>query len=108
LSPHPTPTFGRTFAWSLATCSGVEVSTRERDRTLRAAGAPPIVVIGTTRDPATPYQWAVQLAEQLDSGVLVERDGDGHTAYNSGNECIDTTVEDYLVDGTVPDDGTRC
>ena len=53
-------------------------------------------------------KWAVALADQLDSGVLVERDGDGHTAYNSGNECIDTTVEDYLVDGTVPDDGTRC
>jgi len=40
--------------------------------------------------------------------VLVERDGDGHTAYNSGNECIDTIVEDYLIDGAVPEDPSRC
>ena len=46
-------------------------------------------MVGTTRDPATPYEWAVALADQLESGVLVSRDGDGHTGYNSGNECVD-------------------
>ncbi len=76
--------------------------------TSAAAGAAPIVVVGTTRDPATPYEWAVSLAEQLESGVLVSRDGDGHTGYNSGNECVDVAVEDYLVDGTVPEDGLSC
>ena len=48
------------------------------------------------------------IAEHLDSGVLVTRDGDGHTGYNSGNECVDTAIEDYLVDGVVPDDGLTC
>ena len=102
------PTFGRVFAWGLTTCGGMQVTATERDRHVDAQGAAPIVVIGTTRDPATPYEWAVHLADQLDSGVLVSRDGDGHTGYNAGNDCVDTAVEDYLVDGTVPKDGLSC
>jgi pimeloyl-ACP methyl ester carboxylesterase len=102
------PTFGRVFAWGLTTCGGIRVHATERDRHVEAKGAAPIVVVGTTRDPATPYQWAVHLAHQLDSGVLVSRDGDGHTGYNSGNACVDGAVEGYLVDGTVPEDGLSC
>ncbi|MCB8955313.1 MAG: alpha/beta fold hydrolase [Nocardioides sp.] len=102
------PTFGTVFAWGLTGCGGIEVEATEHDRHIDAVGAAPIVVVGTTRDPATPYQWAQHLADQLDSGVLVSRDGDGHTGYNSGNECVDTAIEDYLVDGTVPEDGLSC
>lgn len=102
------PTFGSVFAWGLTNCSGIEVQSSEPARDIRAAGAAPIVVVGTTRDPATPYEWAVALADQLESGVLVSRDGDGHTGYNSGNECVDSAVEDYLVEGTVPQDGLSC
>ena len=102
------PTFGEVFAWGLTTCGGMQAKATEEAPTIDAKGAAPIVVVGTTRDPATPYQWAQHLAAQLDSGVLVSRDGDGHTGYNSGNRCVDTAVEDYLVDGTVPDDGLRC
>ena len=65
-------------------------------------------MVGTTRDPATPLKWAEALADQLESGVLLRRDGDGHTAYNSGNECVDTAIEDYLLDGVVPADPTDC
>lgn len=102
------PTLGRTFAWMLVGCGGIEAKSTEPPRDIRAAGAAPIVVIGTTRDPATPYEWAQALAAQLESGVLVSRDGDGHTAYNSGNECVATVVEEYLVDGKVPEDGLSC
>jgi pimeloyl-ACP methyl ester carboxylesterase len=102
------PTFGRTFAWGLTVCAGFTARSTEQPRPLRAAGAPPIVVIGTTRDPATPFEEAVALAYQLESGVLVSRDGDGHTGYNSGNDCVDGAVEDYLVEGTVPEDGLEC
>ncbi|MFC7496830.1 MULTISPECIES: alpha/beta hydrolase [unclassified Nocardioides] len=102
------PTFGSVFAWGLMNCGGMRVESSEPPRDVRAAGAAPIVVIGTTRDPATPYQWAVSLADQLDSGVLVSRDGDGHTGYNAGNDCVDDAVDDYLLDGTVPDDGLSC
>ena len=66
------------------------------------------MVIGTTRDPATPLQWAEAMAAQLESGVLVTRDGDGHTGYNSGNACVDEAVESYLVSGVVPEDGLSC
>ncbi|MBD3915553.1 alpha/beta fold hydrolase [Nocardioides hwasunensis] len=102
------PTFGDVFAWGMTGCRGVEVTSSEAPLDIRGEGAAPILVLGTTRDPATPLKWAEALSAQLDSGVLVERDGDGHTAYNAGNDCIDTTVEDYLLDGTVPDDGTTC
>jgi pimeloyl-ACP methyl ester carboxylesterase len=101
-------TFGEVFAWGLMGCHGIQVTATEKDDTIDAAGAAPIVVVGTTRDPATPYQWAVHLADQLQSGVLVSRDGDGHTGYNSGNDCVDEAVEGYLVDGTVPQDGLEC
>ena len=102
------PTFGRVFAWSMTRCGGIQVESSEPARDIRAAGAAPIVVVGTTRDPATPYEWAVKLADQLESGVLISRDGDGHTGYNSGNDCVDEAVEDYLIDGTVPEDGLSC
>lgn len=75
---------------------------------ITADGAAPIVVVGTTNDPATPYEWSVSLAEQLSSGVLVTRVGEGHTGYNKGNACVDEAVETYFVDGTPPDDDLRC
>jgi pimeloyl-ACP methyl ester carboxylesterase len=73
-----------------------------------APGTPPILVVGTTRDPVTPYFWAKQLTAILDNGVLLTRAGDGHTAYESGNKCIVNKVDAFLVDGTLPAAGTRC
>ena len=102
------PSFGDVFAWGLVGCSGQVARSTEAPLTIDGSGADPIVVVGTTRDPATPFAWAEALAAQLDSAVLVSRDGDGHTGYNAGNECVDRAVEDYLLDGTVPDDGLEC
>lgn len=75
---------------------------------ITADGAAPILVLGTTNDPATPYAWAQAMADQLSSGVLVTREGEGHTAYGQGNACIDGTVDDYLIDGTVPGTDPLC
>lgn len=75
---------------------------------LTASGAAPIVVVGTTNDPATPYEWSVALADQLESGVLITRVGEGHTGYNKGNDCVDSAVETYLLDATAPEDDIRC
>jgi hypothetical protein len=72
-----------------------------------ADGAAPILVIGTTGDPATPYDWSVQLAESLTSGVLYTVEGEGHTAYTS-IECVTPVVDAYLIDLEVPDDGGSC
>ena len=102
------PTFGGVFAWGLVGCRGTEVESTEEPLEIDGSGAAPIVVIGTTRDPATPYEGAESMAAQLDSGVLVSRDGDGHGGYNKGNECVDDAVHAYLVDGKVPDDGLSC
>jgi len=75
---------------------------------ITAEGAGPIVVVGTTNDPATPYEWSVSLADQLQEGVLITRVGEGHTGYNKGNSCVDDAVEEYFLENVVPDDGLRC
>ncbi|HLY13323.1 MAG TPA: alpha/beta hydrolase [Candidatus Limnocylindrales bacterium] len=72
-----------------------------------AKGAPPIVVVGTTGDPATPYAWAQKLAGELSSGVLLTRTGEGHTAYGK-SDCIDGLVDSYLLTLAVPKAGTVC
>lgn len=66
------------------------------------------MVVGTIRDPATPYKWAKSLAAQLSSGTLLTYDGDGHTAYGRGSTCIDTAINTYLLDGTPPKNGKQC
>jgi pimeloyl-ACP methyl ester carboxylesterase len=73
-----------------------------------AAGAPPILVVSTTNDPATPYESGVRTAERLESGVLVTYEGDGHTVVGTGVPCIDDIVAAYLVDLEAPDDGVTC
>lgn len=102
------PTFGRIFAYSLSSCAQWPIEGGRVVEEIDAAGAAPILVVGTTRDPATPLEWAVALAEQLESGILVRRDGDGHTGYLAGNECVDSTVESYLVSGKVPSGKVDC
>jgi pimeloyl-ACP methyl ester carboxylesterase len=102
------PTFGRTFLYSATACQDWPVHTGRGPKRVHATGAAPILVVGTTRDPATPLVWARSLARQLDGAVLVTRDGDGHTGYHQGSACVDRTVESYLVDGTVPKRDVRC
>jgi hypothetical protein len=89
-------------------CEEWPVGPRPARGPVAAEGAPPILVITTTGDPATPYEWGLQLAEQLTSGVLVVNDGAGHTAYGQGNPCIDAIVERYLIDLEVPEYGAAC
>jgi len=73
---------------------------------LTAPKAPPLVVIGTTGDPATPYEWAQGMAGQLRSAVLVTHRGTGHTAF--GSACYSTVVRPYVLDGRLPPAGTIC
>jgi pimeloyl-ACP methyl ester carboxylesterase len=85
--PYPRPTFPATF---------------------EAKGAPPILVVGTTNDPATPYAQSVALAKTLDSGVLITHKGEGHTVYGNNNQCVDSTVDAYFIKGTVPSSDPMC
>ena len=75
---------------------------------LTGAGAPPVLIVSTTGDPATPYEWGVALAEQLQSAVLVTFNGEGHTAYTQGDPCIVDVVDRYFIDGDVPSADPNC
>lgn len=96
------------YAHAAGVCSGWPIEPTVTAPDYTAAGAAPILVVGTTGDPATPFESAQKLVEVLESGVLLIRDGDGHTAYFSGNNCISNAIDRFLVDGTVPAAGTEC
>ena len=102
------PTFGPSLAWGLLACNDWPAPAVEPLRRTTAAGSAPILVVSTTHDPATPYQWGVRLAEELENGRLISWDAYNHTAYRSGSECIDSAIDDYLLRGTVPAEGTIC
>ena len=102
------PVFGRGFAWAALNCGSWPVKPTGAPHRVEAEGAAPIVVVGTTRDPATPYRWARGLAGQLDSARLLTYEGDGHTAYQRGSKCVDDAIDTYLLDGRPPKDGTTC
>lgn len=75
---------------------------------LTGAGAPPILVVGTTGDSATPFEQAVTMAAQLESGTLLTFDGAGHGAVSGTNQCVADAVDGYLYDGVVPKEGATC
>ncbi|MDI3406741.1 alpha/beta hydrolase [Streptomyces cavernicola] len=102
------PVFGEGLAWASLSCAYWPVRATGEPHPIHAKGAAPMVVVGTTRDPATPYKWAEALANQLDTGSLLTYDGDGHTAYGRGSDCVDSTINRYLLEGTEPADGKRC
>ena len=100
------PLFGASIVWGNLPCAYWPVPAAP-PVAIKAAGAAPILVVGTTRDPATPYRWARALAADLSSGVLLGWNGDGHTAYGEGSSCVDTIVNAYLISLKVPRSGTR-
>ncbi len=102
------PVFGEGLAWAALNCAYWPVRATGEPHRIQAKGAAPIVVVGTTRDPATPYRWARALAAQLSSARLLTYEGDGHTAYGRGSACIDSAINTYLLRGTAPADGKRC
>lgn len=102
------PVFGEGLAWTSLNCAYWPVEPTGRPHRITAKGAAPIVVVGTTRDPATPYRWARSLAGQLSSARLLTYVGDGHTAYGRGSRCIDSAIDTYLLHGTPPAPKKRC
>jgi pimeloyl-ACP methyl ester carboxylesterase len=102
------PVFGPYIQWSNLPCSTWPIPPEGKPGPIAAAGARPILVVGTTNDPATPYESAQSMARELDSGRLLTYVGNGHTAYRSGSTCIDRAVDAYFLRGTLPRAGTRC
>lgn len=99
------PVFGRYGASSLTLCQQWQPD--RHPIVVQSAATPPLLVIGTIHDPATPYAGAVAFAEALGAATLLTWEGDGHTAFlRSG--CINEKVQDYLLTLTAPPTGTRC
>lgn len=102
------PTVGEFFSYGGAACADWPVPEVGALDSYAAEGAAPILVVGTTNDPATPYAWAQALTELLSSAVLLTYEGEGHTAYGRGSRCVQETVDAYLLTGAVPEEGARC
>ncbi|WP_328432071.1 alpha/beta hydrolase [Streptomyces sp. NBC_00453] len=105
------PVFGDFLGWDTAGwCHDWPVAGQYDTPEVSAPGAAPILVVGNTGDPATPYEGAKKMADELGRGVGVELTwkGEGHGAYGSGSDCVDSTVNAYLLRGTVPKDGKVC
>ncbi len=91
----------------LGTCAMWPVPPTSERHEIEVNGLPPILVISTTNDPATPYQAGVDLARQL-GGALLTFEGTQHTVALQGDACVDDIATRYLLDVTVPPPGTRC
>ncbi|QTE00745.1 alpha/beta hydrolase [Streptomyces cyanogenus] len=104
------PLFGDYLAWGMVSCTDWAVPGAADHPDVSAPGSAPLLVIGNTGDPATPYQGAKKMVEALGEGVGVELTykGQGHGAYDSKNKCVQGTVNAYLLDGKVPKAGTVC
>ncbi|QJT03948.1 alpha/beta hydrolase [Streptomyces asoensis] len=102
--------FGDFLAWGMVSCTDWPVPGADDHPDVSAPGSAPILVVGNTGDPATPYEGARKMVDALGRGVGVELTykGQGHGAYGSKNKCVQTAVNGYLLDGKVPAAGTVC
>ncbi|MET9729907.1 alpha/beta fold hydrolase [Streptomyces sp. NPDC006458] len=102
--------FGDALAWGMVSCTDWAVPGAAAHPDVSAPGSAPILVVGNTGDPATPYEGARRMVQALGAGVGVELTykGQGHGAYDSGSKCVHSAVNGYLLDGKVPASGTVC
>ncbi len=104
----PVPELARSMAWGNAPCSRWFGHSPRGAEPVSSTTTSPMLIVGTTHDPATPLAWARALESQLSTSRLLTYLGDGHTAYGAGSVCVDSAVEAYLATGVLPAPGTRC
>ncbi|MGV4987489.1 alpha/beta hydrolase [Streptomyces sp. NRAIS4] len=104
------PLFGDYLAWGMLSCTDWPVAGAADHPDVSAPGSAPILVVGNTGDPATPYEGAKKMVDALGKGVAVELTykGQGHGAYDSKNRCVQSAVNGYLLDGAEPKAGAVC
>ncbi|MBL1110233.1 alpha/beta fold hydrolase [Streptomyces sp. 5-8] len=102
--------FGPYMAWGMLSCTDWAVPGAAYHPDVSAPGSAPILVVGNTGDPATPYEGARRMVEALGKGVGVELTykGQGHGSYDSKNKCVQSAVDGYLLDGKLPKSGSVC
>ena len=101
------PIFGPSMSYGATLCPQWPFVSEKQRLPITAPGSPDILVVGTTGDPATPYEWAVALSEQLEKGHLVTYQGEGHTAYGASG-CVTRVVDGFFLDGAIPDADPMC
>jgi pimeloyl-ACP methyl ester carboxylesterase len=103
------PTLGRYWQFGAFTCENWPYPIAKHPASYSAKGSAPILVVGTTGDPATPYGQAVSVATKvLSNGHLVTFNGEGHTAYGRSNECVSSAVDNYFIKSIVPSSDPDC
>ena len=102
------PIFGPYLAYAGLACRYLPNLGRVEQIEIESINTKPILVIGTTRDPATPYKWAQSLAKIFSSALLITLDGDGHTGHGRGSTCVDSAVDRYLLTGITPKSELFC
>ena len=102
------PIFGPRMAYGGTSCAKWPFAATRVRGPNEAKGSGHILVVGTTNDPATPYVWAQNLSKELEHGHLITYHGEGHTAYNKSNSCVNNAVDDFFVKGTVPSKDPEC
>ncbi|WP_261957881.1 alpha/beta hydrolase [Streptomyces nigrescens] len=100
---------GRFWTWATAGCATWPAVAANRYRgPWNRPTAHPVLVVGTTYDPATPYKDAQAMAEELANARLLTHYGYGHTALTNPSSCIQAHESRYLIDGLLPPPGTTC
>ena len=102
------PDMAKAMSWGNAPCSQWFGHSGRVPAPASTTTTAPILVIGTTYDPATPYAWAKALNRQLPTSTLLTFRGDGHTAFGGNSRCIDDAVNEFVLTGTTPPPGTVC
>ncbi|MEV6828934.1 alpha/beta hydrolase [Amycolatopsis sp. NPDC051102] len=96
------------LGWAAITgCIGWPEPASNPQHPLRVHGAPPLLMLSSRYDPATPYAWSQAAARQSGS-TLLTYDGWGHGAYFKNSPCVTKATDDYLITGTLPARGTHC
>ncbi len=101
------PLFGPDSQYGNLQCAYWPVKPKNKQGPLTVQGAPPILLIGGTNDPATPYSEAQSVNRQIQDSVLLTRSGNGHTSYDT-SACSHDAEDAYLIDLTLPATGTVC
>ena len=106
------PVFGPYLAYTNIACKFLTPPTKDKltrsTNKITSIKTVPILVIGTTRDPATPYDWAVGLHKIFKTSKLISLNADGHTGQGRGSACVDNAVDDYLLLGKSPNKNLTC
>jgi pimeloyl-ACP methyl ester carboxylesterase len=95
------PIFGPFLNLAGLPCKYWKVKPQLPTMPLKNINTSPILVIGVTNDPATPYKWAQDLTKVFTNAKLLTLDGDGHTGHSQGNKCIDSVVDSYFLTGKI-------